>query len=775
MPRSITRLALGIVLTLVIELALMSDVAWALNILWDGTTGATWNSRTPWSLLTNATTPDPNAKPGATDIAHFNITTANTPQTVNLDAAQSALGLAFDSTGTVLIESAIGGSGTNALTLGTSGITINAGAGADTISSAISLAGAESWTNNSSNLFTVSGNITNGANLLTIAGTGNTTISGSLGTGNGGLTKSGAGILSLNNNNTFAGGVTINAGTLSLGNNGALNSATPNVVAFGAGSTGTLSLSGNNLTVSGLSTNATVGTPVVQNSSSALSATLTVNNANDNTYAGALQDGGAVHLALTKAGAGTLALTGNSSYNGNTIVGGGTLQLAGTGGNQLSNRTTVIVNSGGSFDLNGRSEVIASLQLDGYGIGNQGALLNSANGDSVLSLPLLTNPTISILLGTSIGVTQSGGSLTISDHIVSNGAIEKVGAGTLILTGDNNLFMGAFYNIAGTLAIGNNVALGTSQLVLEGGAIRSEGGAHTVNNSVNLLTPGIVTGSEDLTLTGTVRGPGRLTKEGTGTLTLSGANIYTGDTIVSGGALSVNGSIPGAVTVNDGATLQGSGMVDGLVTVASGGDFSPGNSPGAITVGSLALNNGAHTHIELGGTDRGTKFDAVIASGLASLGGTLQVSLINNFMPAPNDSFDILDASSITGQFATLDLPMLGGSLAWNTSQLYTSGVIRVVNATMLGDYNNDGDVNAADFVLWRHTLGQLVGQFTGADGNGNGAIDNGDYDLWRAHFGQTAGSGVGATTNAVPEPATLVLLMFVAVAGCCIRRRRIA
>ena len=90
------------------------------------------------------------------------------------------------------------------------------------------------------------------------------------------------------------------------------------------------------------------------------------------------------------------------------------------------------------------------------------------------------------------------------------------------------------------------------------------------------------------------------------------------------------------------------------------------------------------------------------------------------------------------------------------------------------GDYNGNHTVNAADYVVWRDTLGQS-GTGLPADGNGNNQIDAGDYDVWRAHFGETAGSGAGASANAaVPEPATLVLLMFAA-AGWRLRRGRAA
>jgi hypothetical protein len=88
------------------------------------------------------------------------------------------------------------------------------------------------------------------------------------------------------------------------------------------------------------------------------------------------------------------------------------------------------------------------------------------------------------------------------------------------------------------------------------------------------------------------------------------------------------------------------------------------------------------------------------------------------------------------------------------------------------GDYNQNGKVDAADYVVWRKNNGTTNSLPNDPIG---GTIGQPQYDNWRSHFGQTAGSGSGAGVNAaVPEPATLVLLMF-AVAFWCPRRGRAA
>lgn len=93
--------------------------------------------------------------------------------------------------------------------------------------------------------------------------------------------------------------------------------------------------------------------------------------------------------------------------------------------------------------------------------------------------------------------------------------------------------------------------------------------------------------------------------------------------------------------------------------------------------------------------------------------------------------------------------------LEWN------GGILLATPSVLEGDYNRDGAVNAADYIVWRSQLG-TEGANLIADGNRNGTIEQGDYDVWRSQFGETRDSGaIGAlTTSSVPEPVSWVMLL---------------
>jgi hypothetical protein len=89
----------------------------------------------------------------------------------------------------------------------------------------------------------------------------------------------------------------------------------------------------------------------------------------------------------------------------------------------------------------------------------------------------------------------------------------------------------------------------------------------------------------------------------------------------------------------------------------------------------------------------------------------------------------------------------------WDTSQLYTTGALTVVLSPLAGDYNGNGIVDAADYVVWQNGLGTTYTQA--------------DYDVWKSTFGNSTagGSQLASGQSAVPEPATVLATLL----GCCI------
>jgi hypothetical protein len=87
-------------------------------------------------------------------------------------------------------------------------------------------------------------------------------------------------------------------------------------------------------------------------------------------------------------------------------------------------------------------------------------------------------------------------------------------------------------------------------------------------------------------------------------------------------------------------------------------------------------------------------------------------------------------------------------------------GIELNVPSPQTGDYNGNGVVDAADYTVWRDTLGAT--ENLSADGNGNRVIDAGDYEHWKDRFGDmlSDGSGAGQSASAVPEPSTVLLLV---------------
>jgi outer membrane autotransporter protein len=153
---------------------------------------------------------------------------------------------------------------------------------------------------------------------------------------------------------------------------------------------------------------------------------------------------------------------------------------------------------------------------------------------------------------------------------------------------------------------------------------------------------------------GTLTAPGDLTKTGSGVLDVRSRVVTGGAVNVEAGTLAANGEIFAKnIVVGGAATLAGSGTINAPVTVA--GSLSPGNSIGTITVGSLTLNPGSNTLIEVASRSSN---DIILVNGDAALGGTLQVVPIDGHTLSYGDRQTILVASGrISGEFDKIEVP----------------------------------------------------------------------------------------------------------------------
>ncbi|MEK7949358.1 Ig-like domain-containing protein [Luteolibacter sp. Y139] len=367
--------------------------------------------------------------------------------------------------------------------------------------------------------------------------------------------------------------------------------------------------------------------------------TLTLDGAGNLTISGVVSGVG----GLVKSGAGTASVSVQQTFTGGTVVNGGVLNLSGGGGGSGTIRGTVTVNTGGTLRL-------STGDATGYNGGASALTSINVNGGT-LNVNTVSNQTLG-----SAALNLTGGSITG----VAGGNIDFFGGGSSL-----NTFASP---VTSTIS-------GVTLSPLRQGSTTFTVAAGSTVSGIDLDISSVLktAGSGDAAAA-------TLIKAGAGVLALSATNTYAKPTVVNAGTLLVNGSTAAgsAVTVNTGATLGGSGNVKGATSIAAGGILSPGfNSIASFSITNM-LSLAGTTRMELGKTGVTLSNDKVLGLTTVTYGGTLEVVSNGPAALAAGDSFQLFSATTRSGSFATINLPVLASGLVWNTSGLATSGTIVV-------------------------------------------------------------------------------------------------
>jgi fibronectin-binding autotransporter adhesin len=564
-------------------------VTFGADIWWSGATDSNWANAGNWSSSSVSHIPS-SSVPGAADNAYFSTQTVTGDVAFSLGANISARSLNFQSAGaTSFVGSGtsriltIGGSGVD-ITPTTSTIDIASGAGPVTIGIGNDINGistriqaSQTWTNNSSNLFTVHNSIqpsVAGAFTLTIAGSGDTLLGTTRGLGNGAsdgtrtlsLTKTGTGTLTTFSGSDYTGVTRIEGGTLvasSIKNGGesssigASSSDSSNLVFNG----GTLHWTGSSNTLTDRGFTVEAGGGAIRNNTSGMTLR----------FSGIVAGTG----DLEKLGNGSLSFSNTlNSFSGRLLVRGGGLSIRtegalGVGGTYASG-TEVFSGANLDLDPNAVGGSFADTTWNEYLTLHGGSLTNRTKNNTWTGAITLT--------ATSSVATTGDSSLTVSGVIGGTGGLTKTQSGTLFLKAANT-YSGPTTINAGTLRIdvladgGSASGLGSSSAAAAN--LVFNGGSLFVNNPDNVGTNrGFTLGENGGTIRkdsnivrfgGVITGAGDLRKTGGGVLALSNnGNNFTGRIVVdagsvearSAGSLGASGSVSNGVVVNSGAILR---------------------------------------------------------------------------------------------------------------------------------------------------------------------------------------------------------------------------
>ena len=398
--------------------------------------------------------------------------------------------------------------------------------------------------------------------------------------------------------------------------------------------------------------------------------------------------------AVADAFAGGVQFSGTSSAGTSTITSlGGGFNNARGGATQFTNNSTA-----GSGTITADGGTVA---------GGRGAETEFRDSSSAGSATLIAN-----------GGTSGGGGASLFFVGTAGGGTARV-----VVNGNAYLDMNQLTN--GGMGVGS--IEGSGSYYLGGNALT------TGDNNLSTTVSGVI---QDGASNGGGGTGGSLIKIGSGTLTLSGSNTYTGSTVLNAGGLKVNGSLAaGSTVVINAGTLSGTGNL-GAVTIANNAALAPGNSPGTITVGSLTLSATSQLNYELAtaGVVGGGVNDLTVVNGNLTLDGVLNVTDAGGFGVGTYRLFNYtgsltdntLNIGTVPGGFTAGELSIQSGSGQVNL--IVTGSVVAGGGATWLSSPSS-GDWN------------------TGANWTGGTAPNSGTSTAFFATSGSTHVSLSAATT----------------------------
>jgi hypothetical protein len=434
-----------------------------------------------------------------------------------------------------------------------------------------------------------------------------------------------------------------------------------------------------------------------------------------------------------------IASTGDLSLSGLTLTGGRTT------GSSSSN-----VGGGIRFASNGTLALTDSTLTGNSTAGNTpgGGIYTSSGAVT------LTNSTLS-------------GNSTAGDNAPGGGIFTDSGAVTLTnstLSGNSTAgfraYGGGISTSSGAVTLTNSMLSGNSTTGTRayGGGISTSSGAVTLTHSTlsgNSTTGGLAWGGGI---------GGNLSSSGAVTLinsTLTG-NSTAGDSAWGGGIFTIgavtliNSTLSGNSTAGDGAdgggifvantsanpplTIQNSIVADNTVALGTGPDLLP-DPDSALTVNYSLIGTGI---TPTAGDNNVVTNDPLLAP-LAFNGGPTWTHALLPGSPAldagdPDFDPDDFDPPLVNDQRGAPFARVVGGRIDIGAFELQSL-------PTLVGDYNLDGVVNAADYTVWRDTLGSTTNLAATGD-DSTGVIDEADYDVWAANFGAPLGAGGGGAAS---------------------------